>query len=204
MPRDKSETNKRIVTAAKNEFMENGFDKASMRRIASKAGMSAAGLYRHFSDKEAMFDALLKPLFEQCNIEFETHKNHSYALLESNQLEKIWLERGDTKLFIKLMYSYHDEFKLLLCHAKGTKHENYIHDFVTMEEKETMDYLDKAKRNGISVNEIVPKELHLLLSAYYTALFEVIVHDFSREEAEHYLETLQNFFYPGWRNILGL
>jgi hypothetical protein len=61
-----------------------------------------------------------------------------------------------------------------------------------------------VSRKGILVNDIVPKELHMLLSAYYTALFEVIVHDFSREEAEPYLETLQNFFYPGWRNILGL
>lgn len=204
MPKDKSETYKKIIPAAKKEFMEKGFERASMRKIASDAGMSAAGLYRHFSDKEAMFDALLKPLFEQFNIEFKKHRDKDYALLEANRLNDMWLEHADIKLFIHLMYSCHDEFKLLLCHAQGTKHENYIHDFVTMEEKETLDYLSEAKRKGIPVNDIVPKELHLLLSAYYTAVFEVIVHDFSRIEAEHYLETLQKFFYPGWRNVLGL
>lgn len=204
MPKDKSETYIKIISAAKKEFMENGFERASMRSIAAEAGMSAAGLYRHFFDKEAMFDTLLKPLFEQFHMEFEKHKSIDYALLEQNQLDTMWQEHADMSLFIRLMYSYHDEFKLLLCHAQGTRYENYIHDFVTMEEKETLRYLNEARKKGICVNNIVPKELHLLLSAYYTAVFEVIVHDFTREEAEHYLETLQKFFYPGWRNVLGL
>ncbi len=204
MPRDKSEASIRIIWAAKKEFMENGFERASMRTIAAEAGMSAAGLYRHFADKEAMFEALLKPLFEQFRIEFEKHKRMDYILLESNQLDDMWQNNADLKLLIQLMYDYHDEFKLLLCCAQGTKHENFIHDFVAMEERETLEYMQEAKRAGISVNDIVPKELHLLLSAYYTAVFEIIVHDFSREEAEHYLETLQKFFYPGWRSVLGL
>lgn len=92
----------------------------------------------------------------------------------------------------------------MLCHAQGTRHENFIHDFVTENEKETYAYLKEVKVKGIEVNDIVPKELHLLLSAYYSAVFEIIIHDFTREEAEHYVETLQKFFYPGWRNILGL
>ncbi len=204
MPKDKSDTYHKIIPAAKKEFLEKGFEKASMRAIASGAGMSAAGLYRHFSDKEAMFEELLKPLFEQFDLEFQRHRNQSYALLECNRMDDMWMEHADIKLFIHLMYSYHDEFKLLICGSQGTKHANFIHDFVTMEEKETLDYLEEAKGKGIPVNDIVPKELHLLLSAYYSAVFEVIVHDFSREDAEHYLKTLQRFFYPGWRTVLGL
>jgi AcrR family transcriptional regulator len=38
-----------------------GFEKASLRTIAAEAGISAAGLYRHFADKEAMFAALVAP-----------------------------------------------------------------------------------------------------------------------------------------------
>ena len=45
--------------------------------------------------------------------------------------------------------------------------------------------------------------MHLLMSAYVTALFEVVVHDFPLEDARHYLRTFHEFFYPAWRTVLG-
>lgn len=46
--------------------------------------------------------------------------------------------------------------------------------------------------------------MHLLMSAYVTALFEVVVHDFPMEDAVHYMKTFQDFFCSGWRAVLGL
>ena len=46
MPRDKTESHARVLAAARDEFMEYGFEKASMRRIGERCGMTAAGLYR--------------------------------------------------------------------------------------------------------------------------------------------------------------
>ena len=204
MPKDKSETYKKIIPAAKREFLNKGFEKASMRTIAAEIGMSAAGLYRHFADKEAMFDALLAPLSDEFRTCYERQRARDYKLLEEKRLDDMWMGQTDLSLFLDLLYRYFDEFKLLICCAEGTKHAGFIHDFATMEQKETMEFIDAARKMGISVNEIEPKELHLLLSAYYTAIFEVVVHDFGRKEAEHYLDTLQRFFYPGWRAILGL
>ena len=42
------------------------------------------------------------------------------------------------------------------------------------------------------------------MTAYTNALFEVVVHDFTKEESLHYLDTMHQFFIPGWRAILGL
>ena len=50
--------------AAMAEFLEYGFKDASMRRIASAAGMSVSGLYKHFASKEDMFAALVEPACE--------------------------------------------------------------------------------------------------------------------------------------------
>ncbi len=55
MPRDKSVSHIKIMAAAKTEFMEMGFEKASMRSIADRCGMTAAGIYRHCIDKEDLF-----------------------------------------------------------------------------------------------------------------------------------------------------
>nr|MCR5095097.1 TetR/AcrR family transcriptional regulator [Lachnospiraceae bacterium] len=45
MPRDKTVNHQKIMAAAKEEFMEKGYEKASMRGIADRCGLTAAGIY---------------------------------------------------------------------------------------------------------------------------------------------------------------
>ena len=51
MPRDKSVSHLRILSSARAEFLEKGYMNASIRTIARRAGITSAGLYRHFRDK---------------------------------------------------------------------------------------------------------------------------------------------------------
>lgn len=51
-----------ILDAALVEFSDHGFGAARMENIARRVGMSKAGLYAHFSGKEAIFDALLETI----------------------------------------------------------------------------------------------------------------------------------------------
>lgn len=44
----------------------------------------------------------------------------------------------------------------------------------------------------------------MLVTANVSALFEAVIHDFSREEAIHYAHTLDAFFSAGWKKILGI
>ncbi|MEY8353115.1 TetR/AcrR family transcriptional regulator [Lachnospiraceae bacterium 54-53] len=204
MPKDKRESHERIIPAAKKEFLEKGFEKASMRSIASAAGMTSAGLYRHFADKEDMFSALVEPVLEEVKARYQLFKERDYDLLERECLEAMWEGGSDMALFLELIYAHFEEFKLLICCSEGTRYAHYIHDLVMVEQEETLVFLEEARRRGVPVRDILPEELHLLLSAYVTAVFEVVVHDFTHEAALHYMKTLQTFFYPGWRAVLGL
>ena len=47
------------LDAARDLFVEGGFDEVSMDAIAAKAGVSKATLYAHFANKEALFLAML-------------------------------------------------------------------------------------------------------------------------------------------------
>ena len=203
MPRDKSETHQKILPAARAEFLEKGFEGATMRDIAAKAGLTAAGLYRHFADKEAIFSALVDPALTACERQYQLHRAVDYDFLAQGDLDGMWSQGAELE-FLKLVYENYDGFKLLVCRAQGTKYEDYLHRFILLEQAETLAYMDAAKAQGVPVRDIDPKELHLLLTAYANALFEVVVHDFTREESEHYLRTLAEFFNPGWRAVLGL
>ncbi|WP_139139209.1 TetR/AcrR family transcriptional regulator [Sphingobium phenoxybenzoativorans] len=49
----------RILDAARDRFLAEGFSAASMDRIAEEAGASKMTLYRHFKSKEALFLAAI-------------------------------------------------------------------------------------------------------------------------------------------------
>ena len=203
MPKDKTANHVRIISAARKEFLEKGFEKASMRSIATAVGMTPAGLYRHFRDKEEMFAALVQPALDALDNLMKVQIERSYKYLESGHLEEMWNGDTDLSCLIELVYGHFDSFQLLLRSSGGTRFERFFDEFVEKDQEETLRYLDAVRTQGVPINEIVPEELHLLLNAYYSAFFEVVVHEFSREDAGHYLETLKQFFYPGWRAFLG-
>ncbi len=201
----KGETSaERILAAAKAEFLKLGFEKASIRAIAAQVGMTSAGLYRHFRNKEEMFSALVEPTIAECTARFETEKANDYALLAKDQLEEMWSNSSGLAMLLNVIYENFDAFKLLLCCSEGTKYADFTHEFVSMEQQETLAYLEAARAKGIPVNDVKPEEMHLLLSAYSAAVFEIVVHDFTKTEAEHYAQTLITFFVPGWRAVLGI
>lgn len=61
--RDRAETRRRILEAARRMFVESGFEATTMRSIASKIGYTATAVYHHFQDKAAL-------VAELCTLDF--------------------------------------------------------------------------------------------------------------------------------------
>ena len=57
------ETRQQILTEARELFLEDGLAGFSMRAVASRVGVSATALYRHFNDKDALLASLLSEAF---------------------------------------------------------------------------------------------------------------------------------------------
>ncbi|OEJ60149.1 TetR family transcriptional regulator [Streptomyces agglomeratus] len=57
-------TRERILQAARDEFAERGYDKASMRGIAKAAGVDAALVHHYFGTKDDVFAAAIEVSFE--------------------------------------------------------------------------------------------------------------------------------------------
>ena len=55
MEREKLETREKILEAARELFVERGFDGVSMRQIANKIEYTPTTIYGHFQDKEELF-----------------------------------------------------------------------------------------------------------------------------------------------------
>ena len=49
-----------LLEAGKREFMESGFRGASLKSIAASLGVTTGAIYRYYTDKEALFDGLVR------------------------------------------------------------------------------------------------------------------------------------------------
>jgi len=203
MVRDKKAHHALIMKAAYEEFRTYGFTDASMRRIAASAGMSASGLYKHFESKEEMFSALVDPAIEGMMRLYEDLAKKENETLNLPETKRAWEDTSSTSIMLDYIYSHLDAFKLIICSSQGTRYANFVHDIALMEEKNTHEYIANAKKNGFSVNEVSEEELHLLVTMNIDAVVAAVEHDFTKEQAMHYAKTLERFFIPGWRAVLG-
>ena len=62
---DKENTEKKILEAAKEVFIEKGNDGARMQEIADKAGINKSLLHYYYRTKEKLFESVFKFAFSQ-------------------------------------------------------------------------------------------------------------------------------------------
>ena len=201
MPRDKSASHVRVMAAASEEFLEYGFEKASMRRVGERCGFTAAGLYRHCRDKEDLFDQLVAPAVERISAWMDAHLTKYLAAVQEEgnlQWQDSWVD-----MMREIVYPHMDDYHLLLTCSSGTKYENFLHDLTQTAQEQTLQYLPVLRDKGLAIRAISPMEMHLLFSAYVTALFEPVIHRYTLEESMRCLETVEAFFLPGWKVLFG-
>ena len=202
MTRDKALHHETILAAATAEFLEYGFTDASMRRIASAAGMSASGLYKHFAGKEEMFAALVEPASQGLMELFRREADDQRRAVGNGDLRQ-WESGRDAKLAMTYLYDHLDAFRLLVCKSQGTKYEGFLHDLAALEEETTLSFMEMLKQQGRKLKDFRRKELHLLTTANVNAVFQTVEHAFTREEALHYADTLDRFFSRAWQEFFG-
>lgn len=203
MPKNKSETHEIILRAARAEFSECGFEKASIREIAARAGVTSAALYRHCANKEDLFCQLVEPSVKAFRLWRKNHISLKYMQMEQNIPVSELLKNNDIDMVREVIYPHREDFRLILTKAKGTRYENFLHDVVNEDQKEMIKVLEFLKTRGKNVVEFSEKEMHMILSSAYTAMLEPIVHNYSMEETEHCLAVMEKFFMPGWQKIMG-
>ena len=201
MPRDKTINHIRLMAAAREEFLAFAFEKASMRSIGNRCGLTAAGIYRHCKDKEDLFDQLVAPAAERLNTWLREHVAR-YVDMAENRRKPQWHDSW-IDMMREVVYPYMEDYHLLLAKSHGTKYENFLHDLTENGQSQFLAYFPLLKELGYPVRDIHPSELHLLLSAYSTALFEPVIHNYPLKDALRCLDTIEAFFLPGWKQLMG-
>ena len=194
----------RIFKAAREEFLEKGYQGVTMRTVAAKVDMTATALYRHYADKESLFDAIVGPSVQSWYRYEEKERERQFRIMTSQGTDAMWAhENTNAKELVDLLYEDFEASKILLCRSAGTKYENFLHEQIERIQRYTVEFSDYLRNQGVSVNDINKKEMHVLMTAQYTAILEMFEHNYTKEEALHLIKTVNDFFSEGWRKYLG-
>ena len=182
----------RILACAKSEFLEKGFQGASIREIAKKAETSPRAIYTRFADKEDLFSAIVRPSAQDF-LQIVENAYTDNVLGKHPQQYDITIVKG----FVDLMdyiYDYFDEFKLLTTCLVGTEYDDFINGIVDMDMKHESNWEIRKKETLSGFNLVLQR---MLSKNFYTSLFEPVINDLSREEARLYIEKFYKFYMRG-------
>lgn len=191
----------KIIHFAKQEFLHYGFKDASLRNIATAAGMTTGAIYTYFKDKNALFEAIVDPVFAKVEDIFEELSASYYnsnAIISDitfqNSLEDLYL-------IYDFIYKHFDVFRLLVVGADGSSRCDFVHTIVAHEVKHTLDYLEKMKISKNINTQIDSTIIHIISESYINALLEPVRHNMSHKEALKNLNFLVIFYTGGWQSI---
>lgn len=190
----------KILLCAKTEFLEKGFADASLRTIAQNAGVSTSTIYTRYSDKEGLFRYLVEPAIQGLR-ELIAHSLTGFSKLSgTEQTEKMteYSDNGFSEL-ISFIYKNFDEFKLLLTGSPGTYYQDFLESLVLLDTNCMKTFLTQIGSKAMKEGRITDGFLHVVSSAFYAGIFEVVIHDMPMEEARKYINELRAFYGNGWK-----
>ena len=110
--REKSETRDKILDAARELFISEGYEGVSMRKLAEKIEYSPTAIYVHFADKEDLFHQLCQEDFARLAAVFQSSQMPADAVARIQQIGRIYVEFG-------LQYPNHYKLMFMTPHPAG-------------------------------------------------------------------------------------
>lgn len=201
----KDDTRQQILDAGMREFLDKGFVDASLRHIAQLAGVTTGAIYGHWPDKSSLFKALVEPAASEFHNQF-LMLEQSFAAL-SPEVQAAHMSGYSTEALSSLIdyvYAHFDSFRLIACSAAGTEYEHYIDSLVDVEVASMHAFTDVLARQGYVCAPLSENLMHILASAYFSAIFETVAHNMDKEEADAYVEQISLFFHAGWQALMNV
>ncbi len=193
-----------LLEAGKQVFLEVGFRDASLRKIAAMLGVTTGAIYRYYTDKEALFDAIVSGPAEELVNQYRTAQQEYAKLPLEAQLQGIAGLSEESSWMMDLIYDHFDVFKLIVCSSVGTRYEHYIDILVEIEANSSVRLMEKMLEAGYQLRPLDEELAHMISSGLFNCMFETVRHDMPKEKALAYTGSYQLFYTAGWMKSLGL
>ncbi len=125
----KEEVKDKIIKSAVDEFIEKGYEYASMRNIAKKAGITAGNIYRYFESKEKLLVQIVDPVLVKLDFFMKDitnnqldlkvfPNNNNKILFENTKMNSLTLVTVFSRFIISLFKEFKNEIIILLSNER--------------------------------------------------------------------------------------
>ena len=203
MSYDYDKTHELILKSAMKTFKEIGFRNASIRNICKDAGVTNGAFYAHFKSKDDLFAALVS---EKLNVFEESYQDMCDININSvdDVMRMFDMSYSSIETLIHYVYSERDVFTLILKSSDGTSYEHFIDDLINEECKNTMLFLESAKRFMKRPENISTRTVKMTASMVINSMLDAFLEGVSEEDNIRETKIASDFCIAGYKELLGL
>lgn len=192
----------RILESARKEFLEHGFEKASLKDICRKAGVTTGALYKRYAGKDELFCAVVKQTVADLTEIVEQKTKLDLSTLSDQELIDAWDMDEDYMLWwFEYLNKRYDDFVLLLKCSAGSSYYDFANTWVEKMTNVTYKYYQEAYQRKVATQYVGKEELHILTTAFWTCIYEPFIHGMSWERIEEHCKIVCRFI--NWHHSLG-
>ena len=193
------EKRKLLIEAAKKEFLEKGYNKASLRNICAKAGMTTGALYFFFDNKEDLYSSIVNPPIEELKrMIIEHFKEDRDFMTNIKSMDLGNLDHSDiAEMLVKHIYKNYDSFILLLSGSKDGALDEVIDEFVDLIEKSTVLMVKDSKFYTYD-----PFMTHWMAHTTVDSVAHVIKHEKDESKAQKRIQSIMNYLVIGYIKLV--
>lgn len=192
-----------ILSAAREVFMKLGYEKAPLREIANRAGLTKGAIYAYFNSKDALFCALVDPAVQYITGTLKHSESSERALEGRSEKEALCEEavRGFQK-YADDIWTHQSAFQLLLFKAAGSSLEGFrdtIIDLYVKDFNHILKYFTGSE--SAHAHHLSPLFIRTLAGTYVRFLETLVTYGPNSEEMDTYTEQMAIFVESGVRQV---
>jgi AcrR family transcriptional regulator len=195
--REKQEMKEMILREATAMFIEDGFDKTSIRNIAERIEYSPATIYLYFADKDELFFAIHERGFDILLGEFEKTKNIADPYERLLVMGDVYINFGlNNPEFYDLMFIMRAPVSIIEKFGEWSKgFATFEYLFATVAECIAHDKLNVTDKNPFIVSNLIWSFVHGLVSLWVRGRFTGMLKKADSVKIQQILQTMPSI--PG-------
>ena len=99
------------------------------------------------------------------------------------------------------IYDHFDVFRLLLDGAHGTRFSRFLDELVDIEVEYTYKYMEVIGCESVKSGLVTEEFIHIIVTAYFNGMFEVVRHNMDRAAAHRYVKMLNRYRMAGFGTV---
>ena len=186
-----------IIRAAHSEFLACGFRKASLHKIAERAGVTTGAIYTRYKNKDALFVSLLQDFFGTMQQAFAPAAEEYKKARRSAQPEDILRAiNAEERIYFRLLTGHYEDCTLFFCRSDGSSAEAMLNELMDRKTAQTVEFFRAVYSKAPNADAI-----RLLIGSQFWYFRRLL--DEHLEEARMFacLRALLDFFNAGWRQL---